>query len=44
MYIVMASAECAPVAKAGGLGDFVHGLARQLILGGHRVEVLGALL
>jgi starch synthase len=40
MYIVMASAECAPVAKAGGLGDFVHGLARQLILGGHRVEVL----
>ncbi|HSQ08024.1 MAG TPA: glycogen/starch synthase, partial [Chromatiaceae bacterium] len=28
MYIAMVSAECAPVAKAGGLGDFVHGLAR----------------
>jgi ADP-glucose type glycogen/starch synthase len=25
MYIVMASPECAPVAKAGGLGDFVRG-------------------
>ncbi|MBP9604651.1 MAG: glycogen synthase [Chromatiaceae bacterium] len=40
MYIVMASAECAPVAKAGGLGDFVHGLARELVQAGHRVEVL----
>ncbi|MBP8290413.1 MAG: glycogen/starch synthase, partial [Chromatiaceae bacterium] len=40
MYILMASAECAPVAKAGGLGDFVHGLARELVQAGHRVEVL----
>ena len=38
--IVIASAECAPVAKAGGLGDFVHGLARELIRQGHRVEVI----
>ncbi len=40
MYIAMVSAECAPVAKAGGLGDFIHGLARELVLRGHRVEVL----
>ncbi|TNF54788.1 MAG: starch synthase, partial [Gammaproteobacteria bacterium] len=40
MYIVIASAECAPVAKAGGLGDFVQGLARELIQFGHRVEVI----
>lgn len=39
MYIAMVSAECAPVAKAGGLGDFIHGLARELTLRGHRVEV-----
>ena len=38
--IVIASAECAPVAKAGGLGDFVQGLARELIRQGHRVEVV----
>ena len=40
MYIVMLSAECAPVAKAGGLGDFVHGLARALLARGHQVEVV----
>lgn len=40
MYIAMVSAECAPVAKAGGLGDFVHGLARALGQRGHRCEVL----
>jgi len=39
MYIAMVSAECAPVAKAGGLGDFIHGLSRELSLRGHRVEV-----
>jgi starch synthase len=39
MYIAMVSAECAPVAKAGGLGDFVHGLARALVQRGHRCEV-----
>jgi len=40
MYVAMVSAECAPVAKAGGLGDFIHGLSRELVLRGHRVEVL----
>ena len=40
LHIVFASAECAPVAKAGGLGDFVQGLARELIRQGHRVEVV----
>jgi len=36
----MASVECAPVAKVGGLGDFVPGLARALIHLGQRVEVV----
>jgi len=39
MYIAMVSAECAPVAKAGGLGDFIQGLSRELSLRGQRVEV-----
>jgi len=40
MYIIMASPECAPVAKAGGLGDFVHGLSRELANRGNRVELV----
>jgi starch synthase len=40
MYIIMASPECAPVAKAGGLGDFVHGLSRELASRGNRVELV----
>jgi starch synthase len=40
MYIVMIAAELAPVAKAGGLGDFVAGLAHELRVQGHRVEVI----
>jgi len=40
MHIVMVSAECAPIAKAGGLGDFVHGLARALAAQGHQIEVV----
>jgi starch synthase len=40
MYIVMASPECAPVAKAGGLGDFVQGLSRELSIRGNTVEVV----
>lgn len=39
MYIAMVSAECAPVAKAGGLGDFVHGLSRELVNRGEGVEI-----
>jgi len=40
MYITMVGAECAPVAKAGGLGDFTHGLSRALARRGHEVEVI----
>ncbi|MBK1718396.1 glycogen synthase [Thiocystis violacea] len=40
MHIAMVSAECAPIAKAGGLGDFVQGLAHELARGGERVEVI----
>lgn len=40
MHIVMATPECAPVAKAGGLGDFVQGLSRELVSRGHQVEIL----
>ncbi len=39
MYIAMVSAECAPIAKAGGLGDFVQGLSRELVRRGETVEV-----
>jgi starch synthase len=39
MYIAMVSAECAPIAKAGGLGDFVQGLSRELAIRGNQVEV-----
>jgi starch synthase len=40
MYIVLLAAECAPVAKAGGLGDFIQGLGRALQAAGAEVEVL----
>lgn len=39
MQIAMVSAECAPVAKAGGLGDFVHGLSGEVASQGHEVEI-----
>lgn len=39
MYIAMVSAECAPIAKAGGLGDFVQGLSRELTVRGNAVDV-----
>ncbi|NEX21689.1 glycogen synthase [Thiorhodococcus mannitoliphagus] len=39
MHIALVSAECAPIAKAGGLGDFVQGLAHELIKAGDSVEV-----
>ncbi len=40
MYIVMVSAELAPVAKVGGLGDVVFGLSRELEVRGHSVEII----
>lgn len=40
MHIVMVSSECAPIAKAGGLGDFVQGLSRELAIRGNAVEII----
>ncbi len=40
MFIVMISPECAPVAKVGGLGDVVHGLAHELAIRGHSVDII----
>lgn len=40
MYIVMISAESAPVAKAGGLGDFVEGIAHDLSSRTHQIELI----
>ncbi len=40
MYIVQIASECAPVIKAGGLGDVVYGLSRQLELQGNCVEII----
>jgi len=40
MYIIQVGAECAPVAKVGGLGDVIHGLSRALAEQGNQVEVI----
>ncbi|WP_017306376.1 glycogen synthase GlgA [Spirulina subsalsa] len=40
MYIVQVASECAPVIKAGGLGDVVFGLSRELEIQGHAVEII----
>jgi starch synthase len=40
MYIVQIASECAPVIKAGGLGDVVYGLSRELETRGHCVELI----
>lgn len=40
MFVVMISPELAPVAKVGGLGDVVYGLARELELRGNSVEII----
>ncbi|HAC62291.1 MAG TPA: starch synthase [Cyanothece sp. UBA12306] len=40
MYIVQIASECAPVIKAGGLGDVVYGLSRELSKRGHEVELI----
>ena len=36
----MVAPECAPAAKAGGLGDVVFGLSRELEIRGHAVEIV----
>ncbi len=38
--MVMIASECAPVAQAGGLGEVVFGLSRELELRGHAVEII----
>ncbi|MBD2576943.1 glycogen synthase GlgA [Oscillatoria sp. FACHB-1406] len=40
MYIVQIASECAPVIKAGGLGDVVYGLSREMESRGHCVELI----
>lgn len=40
MYIVQIASECAPVIKAGGLGDVVYGLSRELEGRGNCVELI----
>jgi len=40
MKIVHLTTEFAPIAKAGGLGDVLVGLSRELIKLGHEVEVI----
>ncbi|WP_421654678.1 glycogen synthase GlgA [Leptothermofonsia sp. ETS-13] len=40
MYVVQIASECAPVIKAGGLGDVVYGLSRELETRGHTVEII----
>jgi starch synthase len=40
MYIIHIASECAPVIKAGGLGDVVYGLSRELDIRGNTVEII----
>eukprot|EP00884_Botryococcus_braunii_P005626 jgi/Botrbrau1/15064/Bobra.118_2s0012.1 len=40
LYVVHMTAEMAPLAKVGGLGDVVTGLARACLAKGHVVEVV----
>ncbi|KAK9846522.1 hypothetical protein WJX81_005900 [Elliptochloris bilobata] len=40
LHVVHMTAEMAPIAKVGGLGDVVTGLARACLLRGHTVEVM----
>jgi starch synthase len=40
MFILHIASELAGVAKVGGLADVVHGLARELSIRGHHVEVI----
>ncbi|MBL1210799.1 glycogen synthase GlgA [Geminocystis sp. GBBB08] len=40
MYIVHIASECAPVIKAGGLGDVVYGLSREIENRSHAVEII----
>jgi starch synthase len=40
VFVVMVASECAPVAQAGGLGEVVYGLSRELEQRGHTVDIV----
>ncbi|XP_059283448.1 uncharacterized protein LOC132037033 isoform X1 [Lycium ferocissimum] len=40
LHIVHVTAEMAPIAKVGGLGDVVTGLGRACLMRGHKVDVM----
>uniref|UniRef100_A0A5B7BBF4 Starch synthase, chloroplastic/amyloplastic n=1 Tax=Davidia involucrata TaxID=16924 RepID=A0A5B7BBF4_DAVIN len=40
MHMVHVTAEMAPIAKVGGLGDVVTGLARACLSRGHKVDIM----
>ena len=40
MFVLMVAPECAPVAQAGGLGEVVFGLSRELEIRGNAVEIV----
>ncbi|KAK9097660.1 hypothetical protein Syun_024705 [Stephania yunnanensis] len=40
MHVIHVTAEMAPVAKVGGLGDVVTGLSRACVSRGHKVEIM----
>ena len=40
MKIMMISSEVMPFAKAGGLGDMVAALSRELVRQGHEVRIV----
>ncbi len=40
MYITHISSEFSPFAKVGGLGDVLHGLSKQQVKDGHKVQVI----
>ena len=40
MFVMMVASEYAPVAQAGGLGEVVSGLSRELELRGNAVEIV----
>jgi starch synthase len=40
MKVLFVASECAPLAKTGGLGDVVAGLAKELHRAGHEVRII----
>lgn len=40
LHVIHVTAEMAPIAKVGGLGDVVTGLARACLLRGHKIHIM----